>query len=231
MVEGARAAAEMLEGLGHEVDTDVPVAPEGEPGSPMDVVEMFMTRWRAGQDAAIRQFSLILGRQLGPDDVEPLTWALAEAGSKQSGGEYLNAVALHHSLTRMFAMWFEAGHDVLLTPTMGEPPPPLGTFDDSGPEPLEAFRRAERSGIFTAVFNFSGHPAISLPLHETDGRAPRGRAARRARRPRGHPAAHRRPARRGASLGRPPPARVGGRRRLPRAESTVARTLSPHGCT
>ena len=174
VVEGARAAAEMLAGLGHEVDTDVPVAPEGEPGGPMDVVEMFMTRWRAGQDASIRQFSLILGRQLGPDDVEPLTWALAEAGSKQSGGEYLNAVSLHHALTRMFAMWFEDGHDVLLTPTMGEPPPPLGAFDDSGPDPLDAFHRAERSGIFTAVFNFSGHPAISLPLHESPDGLPVG---------------------------------------------------------
>ena len=71
-------------------------------------------------------------------------------------------------------MWFEAGHDLLLTPTMGEPPPPLGTFDDSGPDPLEAFRRAERSGIFTAVFNFTGHPAISLPLHETADGLPVG---------------------------------------------------------
>jgi len=174
VVEGARAAAGMLEGLGHGVDTDVPVAPEGPPGSPLDVVEMFMTRWRAGPTAALQQFSLILGRELGPDDVEPLTWALAEAGRGQSGGDYLNAVALHQSLTRMFAMWFEAGHDILLTPTMGEPPPPLGTFDDSGPDPLEAIRRAERSGIFTAVFNFTGHPAISLPLHETADGLPVG---------------------------------------------------------
>ena len=216
VVEGARAAAEMLEGLGHEVDTDVPVAPEGEPGGPMDVVEMFMTRWRAGQDASLRQFSLILGRQLGPGRRRAAHLGARRGGSRQSGGEYLNAVALHQSLTRMFAMWFEAGHDLLLTPTMGEPPPPLGTFDDSGPDPLEAFRRAERSGIFTAVFNFSGHPAISLPLHETADGPPRGRAAGRARGPRGHPAARRRPARRGPSLGRSPPARVGGRR--PRRE-------------
>ncbi len=172
--DGARKAGELLEVLGHSVDTDVPETPPAMPGSPLDPVESFMTRWKAGQNASILQFSMILGRELGPDDVEPLTWALAQEGSKQSGGEYLNAVGLHQTITRMISGWFAAGHDILLTPTMGEPPPPLGTFDDSGPDPLKAFDRAEKSGIFTALFNATGHPAISLPLHETEDGLPVG---------------------------------------------------------
>ena len=172
--DGARKAAGMLEALGHSVDTDVPEAPPAMPGSPLDVVDSFMTRWKAGQNASILQFSMILGRELGPGDVEPLTWALAEEGRKQTGGEYLNAVGLHQMITRMLSGWFVAGHDVLLTPTMGEPAPPLGTFDDSGPDPLKAFDRAEKSGIFTALFNATGHPAISLPLHETEDGLPVG---------------------------------------------------------
>ena len=60
----------------------------------------------------------------------------------------------------MISGWFAAGHDlILLTPTMGEPPPPLGTFDDSGPDPLKAFDRAEKSGIFTALLQRDRPPS------------------------------------------------------------------------
>ena len=51
---------------------------------------------------------------------------------------------------------------------------PLGTFDDSGADPLDAFRRAVPAGAFTALFNATGQPAISLPLHWTDDGLPVG---------------------------------------------------------
>ena len=68
----------------------------------------------------------------------------------------------------MIAGWFESGFDLLLTPTMGEPPPPLGAFDDSQPDPIAAIHRAVPTGAFTALFNVTGQPAISLPLHWTE---------------------------------------------------------------
>ena len=74
----------------------------------------------------------------------------------------------------MIAGWFEGGYDLLLTPTMAEPPPPLGTYDDSGPDPLRRLRRAVPAGAFTALFNATGQPAISLPLHWTDDGLPVG---------------------------------------------------------
>ena len=74
----------------------------------------------------------------------------------------------------MFAGIHESGFDLLLSPTMGEPPPPIGSFDDSGAEPLAAFERAFLSGCFTAVFNASGQPAISLPLHWSEEGLPIG---------------------------------------------------------
>ncbi len=46
-------------------------------------------------------------------------------------------------MSRMIAGWYEGGFDLLLTPTMGEPPPPLGTYDDSGDDPLAAIDRAK----------------------------------------------------------------------------------------
>ena len=148
--------------------------PPAEPGSPLDVIESFMTRWQAGQAASLDQFGMLLGRELGPDDVEPLTWALAEEGRRKNAGQYLNAVAVHQDLARLISDWFEQGHDLLLTPATGEPAPPLGTFDDSGPEPLDAIERARKTAIFNALFNATGHPAISLPLYMTADGLPTG---------------------------------------------------------
>ena len=64
--------------------------------------------------------------------------------------------------------------DLILSPTLGEVPPPLGSFDDSGPDPLEAIRRAGLTAAFTAAYNVTGQPAISLPLHWTPDGLPVG---------------------------------------------------------
>jgi amidase len=149
-----------LEDRGHTVER-----PDLSAMMAVDIVESFLTRWAAGQAAVLSQLGTVTGSEIGPDDVEPLTWALAELGRKRSAGEYLEAVGLHQAATRMFAGIHESGFDLLLTPTMGEPPPPLGSFDDSGPDPMAAFGRAFASGCFTAIFNATGQPAISLPLH------------------------------------------------------------------
>jgi amidase len=171
-IEPARATLELLESLGHAVDDDAPALPE--PGAGPDPREAFQARYDAAQASTLTQLGFVLGRPLGHEDVEPLTWAMAEGGWRRSSADYLAAVALHQGLSRLIAAWFEAGHDLLLTPTMAEQPPPLGTFDDSGPDPLAAFRRAEPMGVFTAIFNITGQPAISLPLHATEDGVPIG---------------------------------------------------------
>jgi amidase len=168
VVSVARDAATMLEGLGHSLDEDVPAAPE------FDVIETFLTRWYAGQTEILDQFGVILGRQLGPDDVEPLTWAMAEEGRRRHSGQYLAAVSQHHAFARMLGLWFEAGHDLLLSPTMGELPPPLGSFAADPEDPLSTIHRGEKTAGFTALLNATGNPAISLPLAQTEEGLPVG---------------------------------------------------------
>jgi amidase len=130
-------------------------------------------RWAAGQATTLDLIASLAGRPIGAGDVEPLTWALAEKGWGHNAAEYLTAVGQHQLLSRGIAGLYE-GFDLLLTPTLGEPPPPLGTFDDSGPEPMAAIHRAIVTANFTAIFNATGQPAISLPLHWSDDGLPIG---------------------------------------------------------
>src|SRR5262245_34509208 len=116
-----------------------------------------------------------IGRPITADDVEPLTWALAEQGGKHSAADYLSAVGYAQLISRFGAGWWE-DHDLLLTPTMGVPPVEIGTMgtgrDDD--DPMAPILRAVPSAVFTAGFNASGQPAISLPLHWTDDGLPVG---------------------------------------------------------
>jgi amidase len=169
VVAAARAGARALEGLGHELEE-----PDLSALGDLDMIDPFLVRWAAGQAQALDQLGMVGGSPIGPDDVEPLTWALAEIGRSRSSGEYLSAVGQHQVLSRMIAGVYESGFDLLLTPTLGEPPPPLGTFDDSGPDPMSAFHRAFLDGCFTAAFNATGQPAISLPLHWSEEGLPIG---------------------------------------------------------
>ena len=57
------------------------------------------------------------------------------------------------------------GWDLLLTPTLAEPPPLLTEFANNPEHPTASMRRAGRFASFTPPFNMSGQPAISLPLH------------------------------------------------------------------
>ena len=169
VVAAAEGAAKTLEGLGHTIE-----APDLGMLAGIPIIDAFLVRWAAGQAQAIDQLGIVGGRPIEREDVEPLTWALTEIGRTRSAGEYLTAVGQHQAMSRMFAAVHESGFDLLLTPTMGEPPPPLGSFDDSGPDPMAAFERAFIAGCFTAAFNATGQPAISLPLHQTDDGLPVG---------------------------------------------------------
>ena len=66
------------------------------------------------------------------------------------------------------------GWDLLLTPTLAEPPPLLTEFANNPEHPTASMRRAGRFASFTPPFNMSGQPAISLPLHWNEAGLPIG---------------------------------------------------------
>ena len=111
----------------------------------------------------------MIGRTIEAHEIEPLTWALAELGRIVPGPAYAAAWRWVHRATRHLAPFFD-DYDLLLTPTVTEPPVPLGTFASPPDDPLAGIFRAAEFAPFTAVFNATGQPACSVPLY----RAPSG---------------------------------------------------------
>lgn len=165
----ARAAARSLEHLGHTIEDAYPAALD-EPKA----VASFVVVVCCSVARALDSWSEKLGRTLGADDVEPLTWALAEQGRATPAARYLEAIEFVHAFGRSVASWWEQGYDLLLTPTTAAPPPRIGELASSKEQPLAPFLRAAPYGAFTSAYNLSGQPAISLPGHWTADGLPLG---------------------------------------------------------
>jgi len=150
-VSAVSDAAALCADLGHEVVEAAPAVP-GEL-----VSQAFMTVWAAGCTWTID------GIAPNKDQFEPLTWALYEMGLQQNASAYLHAMTRLQMVSRKIAHFF-LDYDVLLTPTLSEPPVPLGTFDSPAENPLQGMERAEEFVPFTPICNASGQPAMSMPL-------------------------------------------------------------------
>ncbi len=161
----ARAAA-LLESLGHHVEESAPAAMLEQ-----EFLRHFINIIAADTEATMQAFEFLLGRRIGEDEIEPRNAAHRRAGQALSAPAYLGSRAWLGMWTRRMADWW-TGHDLLLTPTLGAPPPELGWFTADGPEQEE--RRIASFIPYTAQFNMTGQPAISLPLHWTPGGLPVG---------------------------------------------------------
>jgi amidase len=159
-------AASLLESLGHHVDQSAPAA-MFEP----EILRHFTTIIAADTEATMQAFEMLLGRQIGEDEIEPRNAAHRRAGKALGAVAYLQSRAWLGMWTRRMADWWN-GHDLLLTPTVGAPPPRLGWFTAAGPDREEV--RIASFMPYTAQFNMTGQPAISLPLHWTQGGLPVG---------------------------------------------------------
>ena len=105
--------------------------------------------------------------------VEPLTYALAERGRTIDAAQYiLNLHALHRQ-SRVIAGFFEQ-YDVWLTPTLAQPPTPIGHFDIESGDVDRWLARLSAYIPFTFPFNVTGQPAMSVPLWQGGDSLPIG---------------------------------------------------------
>ena len=158
-VAAARDAAALIGELGHHVENAHPPALD-ELGHLLHygAVTAMDTLTQLGSWAERT------GRAIGPDDVEPHTWMLAEMGRSIEPAQVGESLEWLADFTARVVAWWQ-DFDLLLTPTLAEPPPLIGDLVSTKDEPFKAGWRAGSVATFTPPFNTTGQPAISLPLY------------------------------------------------------------------
>ena len=169
-LDAVQGAARLLESLGHHV----------EPACPTADTKGMMRAWTkivgCGTALGIRKAIEAKRRDLAPDDVEDVSRSAIAFAATLSGSDYLEAVGKIHAYGREMAGFFE-GWDMLLTATLAEPPAMIGRLNHTGRDYVD-YRMGPGMVFdyspFCAAFNASGQPAVSLPLHWTEGGLPVG---------------------------------------------------------
>jgi|YelNatPaOPRAMG01_1025707.scaffolds.fasta_scaffold28834_4 amidase len=157
-IEAVHDAAKLCADLGHEVSEAAP-----EINGPL-LTQAFTNVWVAGTAATIKGFAFLSGKVPKQELFEPLTWALFEMGERTTGADYLISQAILQQTARQVGRFMEK-YDIWLTPTLAEPPVPLGTFDAAPDNPMRGFYRAVDYVPFTPIANATGQPAMSVPLY------------------------------------------------------------------
>jgi amidase len=161
-------AGRLLGALGHTVEpAEIPELRDPE------WVARFLTVWAVGVTVELDEASRRLGRPIEPHEIEVLTYALTELARTMSSSAYAEAWVWIHRASRRIARFWDT-YDLWLTPTVTEPPPPLGTFRSPPDDPLGGIMRAAAFAPFTAPFNATGQPACSIPLYHNAGGLPIG---------------------------------------------------------
>lgn len=155
------AAGKLLESLGHDVAIVNPA---------IDLNPMMLAWTRivaAGTAGTVRARATALGRPARDDELEGVTWGAVELAKSVSGTDYIDSLAVIHDIGRRLSR-FMVSYDVLVTATLAEPPARIGRFKPvnrdfvdyrTGPEGIFAY------SPFCALFNATGQPAASVPLH------------------------------------------------------------------
>ena len=161
--QAVRDAAQLLSELGHDVEEVA--APWG--GD--DLLHVFTTVF--GTPIAMGMFfgGMVTGREPTEELVEPLSWTIWNRARERTALDYLLARTQLTGISRgIIALWENC--DVVLTPGLAERPVRIGEIDACSDDPWEDFRRSGRFTPYTAIFNVTGQPAISVPLfHGDDG--------------------------------------------------------------
>jgi amidase len=187
-IKAVRDTAELLTELGHEVIEADPVF-DGRAFS-----MAFLTIIAGQTSAGIRKAEKLTGRSAGRDDFEQRTWLTAQLGDAFRAGEYVTALGEVHAMAREIHR-FTGDYDVILNPTLAMPPQPHGFLDAKGPlailesilvrlpvakllkdGPVFEQTAADVFGFipWTPVYNATGQPSMSVPLHWNDAGLPIG---------------------------------------------------------
>jgi amidase len=166
-VAATREAAELLESLGHTVFEAPELTDEG-------YIENFIAVWVSGVASSVLSFGELRGRPIEPSELEPLTAEMVAIAESISAAAFLKALEYLRGLSRrVVSMWSDL--DVLVTPTLATAPIEIGALRP--PEGQPAMGMLENAAAFvpfTPLWNVTGQPAVSLPLHQSGAGLPIG---------------------------------------------------------
>ncbi len=159
-VTAVTECAALLESLGHIVEEAPPFVDER-------YVENFIKVWTAGVADEVHTYGRLRGKPLEPSLLEPLTQEMVGLADSWKAADYLASLDYLRQMARaLVATWSDL--DVLLTPTVAQPPLPIGALAPNEGEPaIQWLLNAAAWVPFTPVWNVTGQPAISLPLHQS----------------------------------------------------------------
>jgi amidase len=167
LTEAVTGAAALLESLGHDVEPGGPdaLADPGFTGHFGAIVANNLA-------AQMESIGALRGKPVEPAELEQRNAAMAEAGRSHSAADHIRATQWMDGFRRRMAAWWSAGHDLLLMPSLGVAPFPLGWIP---PDDLSiAFDRTAHAVAYTSPVNATGQPAVSLPLHRNAAGLPVG---------------------------------------------------------
>jgi amidase len=151
-------ATALLDELGHDVaDVAPPIPPEAIPA--------FEAIWAVSA-------ATIPVDPAREDELRPLTRYLRERGRAVSGPDFANALGQLGLYSRQ-GIAATAHLDAVLVPSLALLPRPVGWFTQDD-DPAADFERQKRFTPFTAIYNTTGQPAISLPLYQSEEGLPIG---------------------------------------------------------
>lgn len=159
------ASAQLCREMGHEV-IDYAMPFDGQA-----FIDAFVLYWASGAAQFVEAASRFSGQPPSPEIVEPLTLGLAQVFLDNREG-FDAAVAYLQAFEGRYHEMFE-GFDVLLTPTVTQPPVAIGTFDPAGD--FETVFGAVSDFVgYTPPMNVAGAASMSVPLHVSEAGLPIG---------------------------------------------------------
>jgi amidase len=163
-VAAVEAAGSLLEQLGHDVELA-----QSDGFFDEEFSRHFVTIVAVATAVDFVNMGDAIGRPIGESDVEASNWLMGSIGRSVSAADYIASVNWVHAWSRRLQAWWD-DFDVLVSPVIAVPPPPIGWLSD----PEHGTERLTSILQFTAQFNVSGQPAVSLPLHWSDTGLPVG---------------------------------------------------------
>lgn len=158
-LEAVKVAAKYLTDLGHSVrEIDHPVDYKSATSATGKIIHTHVYQ-------SVKKRLLELGLTIESSQLEHSSKLMATIGSKISADDYINGLDTLKRVERQMSE-FHTSCDLIISPVLSMPPAPLGWLNMNSDDLAEYGERYKQYSGFTALYNATGQPSLSLPLHQ-----------------------------------------------------------------